>query len=107
MGMFAGSMAGGFSLPEYNESKGFVVGAAAGVGVGTWGTNATCGSQLAGPFNTVSVNTPWFSLQFSFDNAWAHGDPGGVFVFLATLGKSAGASVSAYPTQTKVFFTWP
>jgi RHS repeat-associated protein len=114
MGSGAGAQAGsglgvfhgddGFSLGGFTESGGFAsdefggecdefaVGAAAGLGSGLGVTNASNAEQLAGPFDTWSLNTPFGSLQF------AHAD--GIWNFTATAGPGAGFSFSRYSVTT-------
>lgn len=71
-----------------------IVGFALGAGLGAFLTNATQVSDLSGPFDTFSLNTPWFGLQF--------GISGDTWIFSGTKGPSyrPAFDLSRYPTNT-------
>ena len=103
-----GSMIGGpgfgANAPNGSGTKGgVVIGFPVGTpyiggGVGGYITNAKCAGGLGGPFDTWTVNTPWFSVQYSkSDNGTWIGS-----VTYSPPGVSYGAGGSNYPT-----YTWP
>ncbi len=98
-GAFAGGPGYGASYPAVQPGgTTAVAGAAAGVGGGIFFTNATNAPELAGPFNTYSINTPIGSIQF--------GESGGTWIFSITCGVppcgigTPTVAVSSYPTNT-------
>ena len=68
---------------DTNDSV-LVLGASAGVGGGPFITNAGRPSDLAGPFQTRVLNTPWFGIQ--------HDSSGPIHVVSLTFGPSVGIS---------------
>ncbi|MGW6027400.1 NHL domain-containing protein [Streptomyces sp. NPDC055099] len=71
----------------------WILGAAAGAGVGFAVSNANSPSDLKGAAQTFSINTPLVSIQFSVA-------PSGVWIASVTAGPTAWGSVSTYPTNT-------
>jgi RHS repeat-associated protein len=75
VGMFGN--AGGFSIGTYAASRtdnsaptsltNWVMGASAGLTSGVFVTTAPSATDLKGPFDTWTLNTPWFSLQVATD----------------------------------------
>jgi hypothetical protein len=91
-----GTHAGGFTdtggFAGGGNRQQFAFGAAAGVGGGIGITNATSAGQLAGPFDTWSLNLPFVSFQFA--------NSGGTWTASVTGGESAGLSFSRYSVTT-------
>lgn len=69
-----------------------VIGASAGLGTGLFLTNANDRNDLLGPFDTTSLNTPFFSIQYATSgNTW----------FVSFLvGPTLGLSISRYAVTT-------
>ena len=84
-------------FPSSSSSPQGVVGAYAGAGVGFFATNANNANELSGPFNTISINTPFGSLQIGWDNS-------GTVITSGMIGPGAGFGISTYPTNTE--HTW-
>ena len=95
-GAFAGFAGDNTSTVDgHNSNANFVQGVSAGGAGGLFVSNAGRASQLHGRFDNVTVNTPAFSAQV----AWG----GGIWQLSVTwVGKSKGASISHYPTNTPV-----
>ena len=95
-GAFAGTKSA-VPCPNGYKTPPFAFGGTGGVGGGGFITNARTVSDLGGPFDTGSLNLPFIGLQVS----WGHADDGAfIWSLSAEMGKSAGASVSSYPTTT-------
>jgi RHS repeat-associated protein len=101
-----GFVSGGFYENHgdpYNPQGGGVLGAYAGCGAGFFLTSAESSSELAGWFDTYSINTPWIGIQYSRGYTEK-----GKFVVLAQFTfsppwASIGISISDYPTYTVAF----
>ena len=91
-GAFASDQLGG----KANE---FAAGASGGVGAGFGITDAKCFGDLAGDFDTWTLNTPLGSLQFATG--------GGIWTASYSFGRSLGLSASRYnvtTTSTATFY---
>ncbi|MFF0066624.1 RHS repeat-associated core domain-containing protein [Streptomyces sp. NPDC005279] len=84
---------GGEQGLDYSCIPVWILGAAAGAGVGFAVSNANSPSDLKGAAQTFSINTPIGSIQFSVA-------PSGVWLASVTAGPSVWGSVSTYPTNT-------
>jgi RHS repeat-associated protein len=98
-GGFAGGGAfyGDHSAVQFQGQKPRVLGTYAGIGGGGFFTNATCVTDLGGPFKEYHLNLPWFSISYAVS--------GDIFIVSVTVGpkkpiSSWGGSVSQYPTTT-------
>jgi RHS repeat-associated protein len=78
-----------------------VLGASAGASVGVFFTNANSVQETGGPFKTATLNTPFGSVQYSWD------PKSGVWVASATVEPSIGASASKITTNTTKTSTTP
>jgi RHS repeat-associated protein len=100
-GVNSGSwVSGGGFLGAYDRAVAFVSsavnevwGASAGVGAGSYYTNATSTEELEGPFDTQNISVGPFNIQ------WA--TSGEIQQMSIGLGKSVGLSESKYKTTTK------
>ena len=92
-GIFANHKDQEFSYPTPCDKK-YALGSFIGLGGGIFYTNATIVNQLRGPFQTLSINTPWFSFQYGTSN--------GINIYSLTFGPGYGFSVSQFTTTTWV-----
>jgi RHS repeat-associated protein len=92
-GAFSGAPGAAVSYPGAQPGgTTATLGGFAGVGGGGFITNATNVGDLAGPFNTYSLNLPFLSIQF--------GESNGIWIGSLTFGPAIGANISTYPTNT-------
>jgi len=103
-GAFVGNPLASAVYPPATTQRPWVLGASAGVGTGSFVSNANTVCDLKGPFNQFNINTPWMSVSFSWGTN-ADGKP--IWVVSVTTGKGEGLSVSSYPTTTVVTPTLP
>ncbi len=78
--------------PNQSEYDTVIVGSYAGVGTGAFLTNATKSSELLGPFDTFTLNTPVMSIQF--------GQSGSTWIWSVVAGPGNWFSISSYRTNT-------
>ena len=81
-----------FTIPTTSDRPVGTLGASASATYGMFVTNANSANELRGPFDTYSLNTSLFSIQFGISN--------GTWIVSGGIGPSAGGSVSRYPTTT-------
>ena len=96
-GSFGISAGPDYRYPKSREPSGGL-GAGIGAGGGLFWSNAKSFCELAGPFHTTFVSTPWFGLEI--DNS------GPIYIVSITLGKGWGAGIFHLETQTPKWSTW-
>jgi RHS repeat-associated protein len=96
-GAFGRAFINGSSRGPCPGPNSFAAGAYAGIGVGAFFSNARKPSDIEGPFDTFSVNTPFGSGQLGVSNE--------IFVLSVTAGPGSWFSVSRYTTITAPVIT--
>lgn len=94
-GAYSGGAFGNYVDSSNNQrgaGNGFSIGGSAGVGPAFFFSNASSFNDLRGPFETIQINTPLFSLE------WNRGE-GGIHT-ISIGGPSYGASIMALMTYT-------
>lgn len=102
-GGFAGTADTRFNWPGERDTSGFGTydgyttfefGAAAGFGWGGFLTNADCAEELAGVFDTWTINVGSVTIQFAYDA------PSGIFTIGGSFARGLGFDFSRYAVDT-------